>query len=155
MTIGGPVEGLWIAINLTTILFSAVGLLDAVRSWQAWRKLNGHGPGIIASGDARREAFRLIEGVLLLVVSYGPLTHPGDVPISVPVVLVMIVAACVTANTIGDAFDRHRLWNWQKRRDRRLEDEEREQYERDELAVRAEMREAIIDHKAGRPVDKP
>lgn len=112
----GPVEAFWIALNLVTLVLSVLGFLDARRSVAAVKWFDGHGPGIVAKGDQRREFVRVLTQLSLLSLAIPAAYAPGDTRLSFPIVALMSVAVLVFLNTAGDAVDRRRLWKDARRR---------------------------------------
>jgi hypothetical protein len=106
---------IWTAIALLTVVVTSANLRAARRSMRTFR--NGAVRTLIADGDVRREAFRLIVAVLFLYAGAASLFRPtlmalgpiGEMVVSLSVPALVVSSALIGINSESDRRDRNRL----------------------------------------------
>lgn len=104
-----PLELLWITINLVTILMTAAALADALAVKRDVEILNGRAREIAATGNVRREIYRLVVQVLLLTIVVPGLFREAPTPLNITVATLMAIPIVLLVSTLLDARDRRRL----------------------------------------------
>lgn len=103
------IEAIWICLNFITLILTAVALLDALKDAAAVKALNGKARELVAGGNVRREALRLVVQVVLIAVALPGLFEGRDTPLSVSVVLLVSVPALLLIQTALDTRERWKL----------------------------------------------
>jgi len=103
------IEGFWLLTNLIAAVVTFFALLDARRDKAAIRLINGASRTLIAKGNVRREVFRMMIQVLLLVAVVPGLFVDNPPVLSVPVVAVVTVTVLLLINSVLDTVDRNAL----------------------------------------------
>ena len=103
------VEALWVSIVLTALGVTIWALLDSYNDAMAVKVLNGHVRGIVARGNLRREALRLLTQLLLLGIAIPSLFRPGDTDVTHGLLIVMGIPILLLANSLLDQNDRQRI----------------------------------------------
>lgn len=108
-----PVEWVWIGINGAVLLITLGALIDAIFDWRDLRLYRGNGlkqaRKIVARSNFRREFFRFLAQVFLLLLVVPELADSDEVRINFFVACLLAVPFLILVNTIGDAWDRHAL----------------------------------------------
>jgi hypothetical protein len=104
-----PFEVVWIVINSTTTLLTLWALWDAYRARRAVKLLNGTARDVVAAGNTRREWFRLLVQILLLLVIVPGLFVDRDIPMTPYVLLLMSVPIVLLISTALDTRERRVL----------------------------------------------
>jgi len=110
-----PVVLIWTAIALLTVFVTTANLRAARRSLSSFR--NGAVRTLLAEGDVRREAFRLVVAVLFLYAGTVSLFRPalmglgsvGALVVSFSVPALIVASALIGLNSESDRRDRNRL----------------------------------------------
>ena len=105
----GPLEAIWIVLNLITFALTVSALVDARADREAVKLLNGHARELAASGIVRREWIRLAVQTLLLTVAIPGVFIERDIVLSVPIGALMVVPVLLLLSSFLDARDRKAL----------------------------------------------
>lgn len=103
-----PVEAAWLLINLFAAFVTFLNLIDA---YQGWRAVAGTSPAwrVQARANVRREVVSLVIVAGLLVIVLPSLTRPGDVELSLLLLVFMAVPVGMALNSYLDARTRRTL----------------------------------------------
>lgn len=106
------VEIIWLTTGLAVVFFSASGIPETIRLWNTALSQDDALMQVLAGGYVRREAIRVVQGVVIAAIGvYGCLTGPaipGPVVVS-PVGLVLTCGLLLIGLTIAvqSVLDRH------------------------------------------------
>jgi hypothetical protein len=103
------VEAIWIAVNAVASALTFANLRAALADWRVVRRYNGRARELQAGSNVRRDAVRLLINFALLATGLIAVARPGDVPLSPGVVLLMLAALGLMANSLLDRRDRREL----------------------------------------------
>lgn len=106
----GPVELLYLGINVTTFVLTVAALIGARRDRDSVRYRNGQVREIAVEGKVRNEKVRLYAQVVLLLMGVPAYLSASPVSILSPFVIGLIaLSLLIFLNTAGDHFDRRRM----------------------------------------------
>jgi hypothetical protein len=107
------VEAIWIAVNGAVIILTIGALIDAFLDWRDLRGYAGNGlrqaRKIVARSNIRREFFRLMAQLFLLLLVVPALSSDREIEIDFFIAALLAVPFLILCNTLGDAWDRHAL----------------------------------------------
>jgi len=102
------IEALWLGINLVSLVVTITNVVDA---WRVWRVMIGttlpH--EIQARANVRREAVRLVIVACLIAIAVPAALRPGDVALTLPLALLMVIPIGVAINGYLDRRTRRSL----------------------------------------------
>lgn len=107
------VEWVWIGVNGAVIILTLGALIDSYFDWQDLKTYKGNGlkqaRKIVARSNARREFFRLLSQIFLLMLVIPALGNPEPIELNFFVACLLAVPFFILCNTVGDAWDRNSL----------------------------------------------
>jgi len=103
------IEAAWIVLNLTAFIVTVVALREARKDRRAVLAYNGRARELAAWGNVRRELFRAVIQLLLLLLVLPGLYSDRAVTLTLGVVILMSIAALLLIATVWDYFERRTL----------------------------------------------
>jgi len=104
-----PIEGIWLAVNLTALVLTAKAYLDARADRQVIRETNGPVRELVAAGFVRHAGLLVIAHLLLLTVVVPGLSVDRAVVLTPTVAALVAVPIVLLTSSVLDARDRRRI----------------------------------------------
>ena len=104
-----PIEAFWVLVNTVTAILTVIALIDARQTEVAVRELNGRAREIVAHGNVRREWFRLLVQLLLLMLAAPGLFVDRPIPLSPPILTLITIPIVLLISTLLDYRERRKL----------------------------------------------
>lgn len=105
----GPVEAVWLLVNLVTLILTLVAFVDARADRLTVTLLNGKARELAAQGIVRREGFRIIVQVLLLSIAIPGLFVDRDIQLTPILAALIAVPLVLLVSSFLDARDRRHM----------------------------------------------
>ena len=107
-----PITGLWFVVNAGALILTLVALGSAIRDrrYAVVDESPSHeAREVIASGNVRREALRILQLLLLLSLVIPAVLSQRSVVLTPPIIALILVPIVLFTSTVYDARDRRRL----------------------------------------------